>query len=311
MAYNYYNSSGNSNSSLPELTCVQFPGYGKNTDKMLEALGGIKKISEVCHDENRRMELRYRSDDQFCKPLCGERTKSTSLLLHIKYKKKKTKKIEAETKSEGQEEVNSESSNILEQGAVSTTKMSPKSCENEENSNPGTYDITQLGVVQTTYRFESMCDFQYLPVATTEEDGVKKLQNVYGELLPKGMVNSDWLDQPAPLFLPPATFSRMDTPQGYLEKNCLEFCLKQLKVILELAVIKKKPSILAFEKIETKFETVRLWDYRFKTEPVPENRASAPQNVICRTRQKRTHNAIFHSFKPQLQYFTIDLCNRV
>lgn len=48
MAYNYYNSSGNSNSSLPELTCVQFPGYGKNTEKMLESLGGIKKISEVC-----------------------------------------------------------------------------------------------------------------------------------------------------------------------------------------------------------------------------------------------------------------------
>lgn len=30
-----------------EFVCVEYPGVGKNVDKMIECLGGIKKISEV------------------------------------------------------------------------------------------------------------------------------------------------------------------------------------------------------------------------------------------------------------------------
>ena len=38
-------------------------------------------LSQVMEEPNRRLELRFRPDDVFCKPACGERSPASSLLL--------------------------------------------------------------------------------------------------------------------------------------------------------------------------------------------------------------------------------------
>ena len=59
--------------------------------------------------------------------------------------------------------------------------------------------------------FSGLCDFQFLPLSVSE-DGLQQVC-VYDQLVPQGMETADWLNQPAPLYLPPAAFTRMDTPQ--------------------------------------------------------------------------------------------------
>ena len=87
-------------------------------------------------------------------------------------------------------------------------------------------------------RVSNMCDFQFLPMdklraadssscdnSETKETGDKesdkdketiRLVPIYDEVYCKKLVPRSWLDRPkAPLFIPPAVFSRMDLPQDY------------------------------------------------------------------------------------------------
>jgi hypothetical protein len=51
-----------------------------------------------------------------------------------------------------------------------------------------------------------------------EEEGGQEsssLVSIYDQVYFKKFVSSSWLEKPAPLFLPPAAFSRMDLPQDY------------------------------------------------------------------------------------------------
>ena len=59
--------------------------------------------------------------------------------------------------------------------------------------------------------FLALCDFQCLPLVYDPRYGEERC--VSADILPQGITSSSWLEEPAPLFLPPATFSRMDTPQ--------------------------------------------------------------------------------------------------
>ena len=61
-------------------------------------------------------------------------------------------------------------------------------------------------------RFNNLCDFQYLPM---ERDDKNKLASIYPEVYFNKLVASDWIEKTPPLFLPPAVFSRMDSPQDY------------------------------------------------------------------------------------------------
>lgn len=63
-----------------------------------------------------------------------------------------------------------------------------------------------------------MCDFQYLPLVTSED--FTSHVCVYNQLVPQGMESADWLNQSAPLYLPPAAFTRMDTAQVIYPPFC-------------------------------------------------------------------------------------------
>lgn len=220
-----------STGKLRQFMCIEYPGLVENVDKTIETLGGIEKISEVYCEDNRRMELRFRPNDVYCKPTCGERHNSTALLLRVVCRRKK-KRIE---------EPQVDPLEVSEEGVEEMTK--------QDDEEPASIKTDLLGVVHTTYKFNNLCDFQYVPLVSSE-DGLGQMC-VYDQLVPRGMEKADWLSQSAPLYLPPAAFTRMDTPQ----------------------------------------------DYRYRREANCDTKSKVPQNIICRTRQRRTHFAIFHSFK--------------
>nr|XP_033206714.1 general transcription factor 3C polypeptide 5 [Bombus vancouverensis nearcticus] len=81
--------------------CVKYPGNVINPDKAVETLGGIQSISTAVNTPNRRLELRFRPDDIFCKPTCGDRHNTNGFLLRIRIKKSRVKKAEeAEAKQQ-------------------------------------------------------------------------------------------------------------------------------------------------------------------------------------------------------------------
>ena len=161
---------------LPGLVCVEYPGVVKNPLKVVETLGGLETISRVVAEPNRRLELRWRPGDVFCKPACGERTGASSFLLRVKRRKLKAGRGEGKP--------------------------------------PVVHSSSVEGAVSQCYKFSSLADFQYLCMEKTAEGHKSVYDQVYLGTSPS-LPPSSWLDTPAPLFLPPAAFSRMDIPQDY------------------------------------------------------------------------------------------------
>ncbi|XP_014666091.1 PREDICTED: general transcription factor 3C polypeptide 5-like [Priapulus caudatus] len=158
---------------------VEYPAVVMNVDKMLTSLGGENAVSRANADPSRRLELRFRPQDIFCKPACGDRFNTTNLLMKVVRRRKK--------KSSG----------------LGAERREPEV----------TLHAEILGVVDTTYRFQSMVDFQYLPMQRNA-DGTK-FDSVYKDIVPQKIEMPGWLSQSAPLFVPPLIFSRFDQPVDY------------------------------------------------------------------------------------------------
>merc|ERR1719391_1574985 len=141
------------------------------------------------------MELRFRPDDTYCKPTCGTRAESSSLLVKVK-RVRVTRKCKRTGKTmEPKEEIRTE----------------------------------VLAPIQTPFTFNNLCDFQYLPTETTKDlepgeadvKSAKPSAFVHRPILDQvhfdKLVDSKWGTEgrQAPLFVPPAAFSRMDQPQEY------------------------------------------------------------------------------------------------
>ncbi len=119
----------------PTFLCIEYPGMVKNVPAMLDTLGGLTNIARVYSESSRRLELRFRPDDIFCKPTCGERTTEAAFLLSVKRMKRKRPDGSYEYKLK---------TNIL-------------------------------GYVDCTFKFSNLCDFQYLPVERTPEGGYRSI----------------------------------------------------------------------------------------------------------------------------------------
>ena len=201
----------NDEAGIKNLVCVEYPGVVKSVPHMLETLGGLDTIAQVLEEPNRRLELRFRPGDVFSKPTCGEKQSDMSFLIKVKRKKLK--------------------SGITPSPDKPATKT----------------DVSMEGVVTDCYKFNNMCDFQYLPMVYQQETNTHT--SIYSQVYPgsESLVRSEWLEQEAPLFIPPAAFSRMDVPQ----------------------------------------------DYQFRRETAG---PATPANIIGRTRQRRSHHAIFVTY---------------
>ncbi|CAL1569655.1 unnamed protein product [Knipowitschia caucasica] len=68
-----------------------------------------------------------------------------------------------------------------------------------------------VGIIGTTYKFQGMADFQCLAVGS--QNGSKL--SLYDKIVLTQPESQDFFNQPLPYFLPPAIFSRLDTPVDY------------------------------------------------------------------------------------------------
>ncbi|XP_071111591.1 general transcription factor 3C polypeptide 5-like [Haliotis cracherodii] len=74
--------------SKERLVCVDFPAHVHNIDRALETIDGIRGVFKAYKDENKRLEMRWRKDDIYCKPMYGDRLNTTNLLLSVKRRRK-------------------------------------------------------------------------------------------------------------------------------------------------------------------------------------------------------------------------------
>ncbi|XP_035684335.1 general transcription factor 3C polypeptide 5-like isoform X1 [Branchiostoma floridae] len=216
--------------NMRSLTCVEYPGRVKNVDKMLETLGGEENVSKAACDSSRRLDLRFRPGDPYCRPVYGDRFPTSSLLLRVtrrrRVRKNRTKGSDEDAAPGSSSTVTKEtpapSAVTMETPAPSTVTMETQapSTSASTTSPPEeervTYNTEVLGIVDTTYRFQAMADFQYLPLHRTPDGRTVQL---YDQLLLGGLEGGDFYQKDVPLFVPPATFSRIDTPQNYHYKK--------------------------------------------------------------------------------------------
>ncbi|TRY64361.1 hypothetical protein TCAL_08702 [Tigriopus californicus] len=211
---------------LPSLICVEYPGVVQNVDTMIATLGGLNTIAEVVEEPNRRLELRFRPDDISCKPTCGERTVDTGMILKVKRWKRKKKPHPPPNPS-----------------------LQPADSGVSDPTEEYKYDVKVMGSVDVKFKFSNLCDFQYLPMRKARNGS--GYESIYESVFFDKLVDSAWLSQDSPLFLPPAAFSRMDVPQ----------------------------------------------DYQFRREAAADKTSlDTPYNIIGRTRQRRSHHAIFITY---------------
>ncbi|XP_072936997.1 general transcription factor 3C polypeptide 5 [Epargyreus clarus] len=166
----------NENNNLHrEITCILFPGIVKNVDKALQCMGGIRGISQVySQPTKKRLGLSFQPENPYVKKIYGDAKKASGVLLSVKVKK---------TKNGSQ----------VKREVVSTTIV---------------------GSVKKIYKFEVLCDFQFLPVSR-EGCGTSPPKCIIEDILPSGLHTSEFLSQPSPLFIVPSSFTRSDRPINY------------------------------------------------------------------------------------------------
>ncbi|XP_013201246.2 general transcription factor 3C polypeptide 5 [Amyelois transitella] len=157
-----------------ELICVKFPGIVKNDERAIQCLGGIREISQVYSESSkRRLGLSFQPENPYMKKLYGDACKSAGLLLRVRVKKTKV-------------------NNEVKREVLSTSVV---------------------GRVKLMYQFNSMCDFQMIPV---QNRGESSRECMIENLLPSGLEPLSFLHEPALPFILPPNFTRSDKPMPYL-----------------------------------------------------------------------------------------------
>ncbi|XP_007425265.3 general transcription factor 3C polypeptide 5-like [Python bivittatus] len=87
---------GTSGSVLSELqrekrlVCVEYPGVVQDVGKTLLTLGGEEEVSRIYADPTKRLELYFRPKDPYCHPVCANRFPTSSMVLKVKKKTRRT-----------------------------------------------------------------------------------------------------------------------------------------------------------------------------------------------------------------------------
>ncbi|XP_021356704.1 general transcription factor 3C polypeptide 5-like isoform X2 [Mizuhopecten yessoensis] len=162
-----------------KLVSVEHPAIVNDVDKALATLGGCEELSKSFSNTNKRIALRWRPKDIYCKAVYGERYPTTNLLMKIKRRWRKGKPEESK------------------------------------------YNMEVIGVIEITYKFQAMVDYQYLPMTRQPDQSYTSLTEKL--VLNKLCDRREFLDNGCSLFLPPSSFSRMDFPdKTYLLRKDIE-----------------------------------------------------------------------------------------
>lgn len=117
------------------LISVEYPGTVVNVDKMIKTLGGEKEMFSIFNNSSKRLPLKFRPDDPFCKCAHGDRFNTTNMIIKVVKRTRKSATGELDVK----------------------------------------YDIELIGMACTTYKFKAMADFQILPASYDSEHGCNSL----------------------------------------------------------------------------------------------------------------------------------------
>lgn len=109
---------------ISDLVAIEYPAVVKNLDKMMETLGGMDKLKRTFDDSSSRFELFLRPKDVFSHPLMGDRVNTNNLLVKC----------------------------VREKITDSSGKVSY------------VYKANVVGMITVAYKFNSLADFQYLPM---------------------------------------------------------------------------------------------------------------------------------------------------
>ncbi|KAG7311277.1 hypothetical protein JYU34_002308 [Plutella xylostella] len=158
------------------LVCVLFPGIVQNEQRAVQCLGGIKSISTVNENTNKkRLGLSFQPENPYINKIFADTKKTAGVLIRVKIKKKKVNdKIERE---------------------VTSTAV--------------------VGRVNRIYKFDAMGDFQYLPVHNDGAEGSKP-RCVLEDILPSGLDGLEFLNRNLEFpFVLPTYFTRYDRAIPY------------------------------------------------------------------------------------------------
>lgn len=184
--------------TIPNRTysCIEYPGIVNNVNKAIETLGGLQSVAHVLADTKKRLELRFRPNDVYCKPASSTNDKMCGLLLKVRRRKRQSPKVD-----------------LLDSRPVPASMTGtdePHGCQGQPGDDGYEYDVEVLGKLTTLISFPGMCDYQYLPFVRNKEgenEGIlHKLQ------LTLKTEREEYLSRDAPLFLPPHMFSRFEFP---------------------------------------------------------------------------------------------------
>jgi general transcription factor 3C polypeptide 5 (transcription factor C subunit 1) len=99
-------------------------------------------------------------------------------------------------------------------------KVKRKTITYEDGSVDVLFDTKIMGLIEYSYQFTSMCDFQYLPMERTASGSYK---SIVDDVIPADPFDPDGHQQEfnanAPLRILPTTFTRFDMPVDYYFKN--------------------------------------------------------------------------------------------
>lgn len=169
----------NTLNDVTKLVCVQYPGIVKNVDKAIETLGGLEQLQIATGNVKTNLELNFRPTSLYSKPSVSEKDTKPLLLVKVRYK---------------------------------------KSEENEKATNE-VIDYNVVGMSALSFKFNRLCDFQYLPLLpkepTEKED---QLEYIYKKIVPSTLPSANWINDNAdvPLFFPPTTFSKLNSSNNSL-----------------------------------------------------------------------------------------------
>ncbi|XP_051173248.1 general transcription factor 3C polypeptide 5 [Leptopilina boulardi] len=218
-----------------KLICIKYPGNVINPDNAIKTLGGLNGISKAVDVNNRRLELRFRPEDGYSKPACGDRNNTCGFLLRVRVKKSRAVQVnDNELLQQTNTQNTRKHSNVNNSDNDENNKNNPYGApENippafdrqkyENLSSDQNYQLPKLkvlGRVDTEFKFTNLCDFQYLPI--TKNPQTNEEECIYNKIYPMDIPRFKWLDVDVPYFLPPAAFSRMVSVQQYVPKTVLD-----------------------------------------------------------------------------------------
>ncbi|XP_076625514.1 general transcription factor IIIC subunit l(2)37Cd [Colletes latitarsis] len=123
-----------------KFVAIKYPGNVINPDKAINTLGGIHGICTAVNTPNRRLELKFRPEEPYCKPACGDRYNTKGFLLRVRIKKSRIKKIEETERKQMEErstrtmDLKNDQNNINEQNNMDTqdTELEYNYTENKD-----------------------------------------------------------------------------------------------------------------------------------------------------------------------------------